>query len=398
MIVGIIFIIIGYLVGSISPAYFLTKLIKHVDIRKTGDGKAGATNVLHVVGFWPAILTALFDLVKGILAFAIASMFSGGTWPFFAALAAVIGHIFPFYLNFKGGQGAATCAGLFLYFIYLLVIDKFLPIGSLFILIAVVTAIFAITRKKEFIVLISMPSMIFLLWKNYNIDNLVIFTSIICLYLFIQSVYYAWKRKLFKLKPNTKKHMIVWRSLARPLAIVFPIAYFYFDKTVILYFVGALMLIPLIADIVRLLSGKLNLFFFKKITYIYKSGEEKRFSSITLFFLSIFLTILLFDKNIAIVSISFLIFGDLFAKFFGLEYGKIKIFGDKTLEGSLGHFVACLLVGYLLWPYTNLSFELIFLSSVVATVFEAIPLGINDNFTVSILTGFFMQIGKKWFV
>jgi acyl phosphate:glycerol-3-phosphate acyltransferase len=114
-------IIIGYLLGSV-PFGLLAGLIKGVDIRKVGSGNIGATNSVRALGkTWGAVVFIL-DLVKGaipvwIAAYMIASptpIFTREAFMILAGLAAVIGHMFPIYIGFKGGKGAATGLGVLL--------------------------------------------------------------------------------------------------------------------------------------------------------------------------------------------------------------------------------------------------------------------------------------------
>lgn len=107
----------GYMLGSLSPAAFLSKL-KNIDLRKAGSGNLGATNTLVVMGFRNGLFVLIFDLLKTIAANRVAK------WLFpqlyFAGLlamcGAVIGHIFPFYLKFQGGKGVACLAGMVMTF------------------------------------------------------------------------------------------------------------------------------------------------------------------------------------------------------------------------------------------------------------------------------------------
>jgi glycerol-3-phosphate acyltransferase PlsY len=110
-------LIIAYLLGSISPAYILGRLIKKKDIRTLGTKNAGATNVFQQIGKAAGIFTCIFDMAKGIAAFWIAyllmqsygfSMF----WVFLSGFAAIAGHNWPFYMQFRGGRGVATAYGL----------------------------------------------------------------------------------------------------------------------------------------------------------------------------------------------------------------------------------------------------------------------------------------------
>jgi glycerol-3-phosphate acyltransferase PlsY len=112
--------IIGYLWGSIPAGYWMGKMIKgkDFDIRAYGSHKIGATNVLRTLGRVPALIVLIFDLFKGIGPTLIATLvpvFYGAGWgPTVAGLAALIGHIYPVFIGFKGGRGVLTGAGALL--------------------------------------------------------------------------------------------------------------------------------------------------------------------------------------------------------------------------------------------------------------------------------------------
>ncbi len=111
---------IGYLWGSIPAGYWMGKLLKgkDFDIRAYGSHKIGATNVLRTLGRVPALIVLIFDLFKGIGPTLIATLvpvFYGAGWgPTVAGLAALIGHIYPIFIGFKGGRGVLTGAGALL--------------------------------------------------------------------------------------------------------------------------------------------------------------------------------------------------------------------------------------------------------------------------------------------
>ena len=108
----ILVMIIGYLIGSI-PFGFLAGKVKGIDIRKVGSGNIGATNIYRNLGPVPALIVFLLDLLKGTLAVYVASIIVGQPAVNVAAgLAAVIGHMYPIYLKFKGGKGSATGLGV----------------------------------------------------------------------------------------------------------------------------------------------------------------------------------------------------------------------------------------------------------------------------------------------
>jgi glycerol-3-phosphate acyltransferase PlsY len=101
----------GYLLGSIPFAFVITKLFGLGDIRQVGSGNVGATNVLRTGNKLATALTLIGDIGKGVVAVLVAKQF-GDVPAMAAALGAFTGHIFPVWLNFKGGKGLATCAGI----------------------------------------------------------------------------------------------------------------------------------------------------------------------------------------------------------------------------------------------------------------------------------------------
>jgi len=106
--------VLGYLLGSISFGLLLTRLAGLGDIRQVGSGNIGATNVLRTGNKVLAALTLILDSGKGAAAATIASFFWGGNMVLIAGFAAVLGHNFPVWLQFRGGKGVATSLGVLL--------------------------------------------------------------------------------------------------------------------------------------------------------------------------------------------------------------------------------------------------------------------------------------------
>jgi acyl phosphate:glycerol-3-phosphate acyltransferase len=108
--------LVAYLLGSIPFGLLIVKAMGRPDIRSTGSGNIGAANVTRSAGFVPGILTLLLDAAKGYTAVWLASRWTGGNirWMMVAAILAVIGHMFPIWLGFRGGKGVATGLGVFL--------------------------------------------------------------------------------------------------------------------------------------------------------------------------------------------------------------------------------------------------------------------------------------------
>lgn len=109
-----IFAALAYLLGSIPFGLVLTRIAGTQDLRKTGSGNIGATNVLRTGRKDLAIATLLLDGGKGAVAVGMASYFGGAQAALFAAVFSVIGHMFPLWLKFKGGKGVATIMGVLL--------------------------------------------------------------------------------------------------------------------------------------------------------------------------------------------------------------------------------------------------------------------------------------------
>jgi acyl phosphate:glycerol-3-phosphate acyltransferase len=119
---GFLIVAIAYLLGSIPTGYLLVRLFRHEDIRSVGSGNIGATNVLRSGGKGLGAATFLLDVIKGAAAVLVGALLAFYLLPdmpmrdaqALAAVSAVIGHMFPVWLHFRGGKGVATGFGVFL--------------------------------------------------------------------------------------------------------------------------------------------------------------------------------------------------------------------------------------------------------------------------------------------
>jgi glycerol-3-phosphate acyltransferase PlsY len=103
---------LGYLLGSIPFGLILTRLAGKGDVRKIGSGNIGATNVLRTGSKWLAALTLILDCLKATAAIVIARRLFGEDGAIFAAAGALVGHLYPVWLKFRGGKGVATFLGV----------------------------------------------------------------------------------------------------------------------------------------------------------------------------------------------------------------------------------------------------------------------------------------------
>ena len=111
----ILSVVAGYLIGSISCAIIVSRILGRTDPRKSGSGNPGATNVLRISGKLAAILTLAGDIAKGTVpVLAVKLLTDDPVAVGITALAAFFGHVFPLYYKFKGGKGIATMLGAYL--------------------------------------------------------------------------------------------------------------------------------------------------------------------------------------------------------------------------------------------------------------------------------------------
>lgn len=113
-------VVLSYLVGTIPWSFVAARLWGGVDLRRIGSGNLGATNVFRALGAWAALGVLALDAAKGVVAVLLLApwpaapvLLGDAGFATLCAVAAVLGHMFPFYLGFRGGKGIATSAGAF---------------------------------------------------------------------------------------------------------------------------------------------------------------------------------------------------------------------------------------------------------------------------------------------
>ena len=190
---------VGYLLGSIPFGFVLVKLFRGEDVRSTGSGNIGATNVARTGSKGLAIATLALDTIKGMAAVAIAASIAHSGYNncsdgpcaqptrlmAVAALAAVIGHMFPVWLKFKGGKGVATALGVFLVlfpkavlvslaiFIIVVAATRYVSLGSILAAIGFpLAAYFLGSADWETLVPVCLISLMIVLKHHANIGRL----------------------------------------------------------------------------------------------------------------------------------------------------------------------------------------------------------------------------------
>lgn len=183
---GYLISILGaYLLGSVSMAYFLTKR-KNIDARTSGSGNLGASNTKVLLGWGPAVLVAVHDIGKGLVAVLAARFlfpdleYAGAA----AGVGCVLGHIFPFYLGFRGGKGLATflgmtaaldwrvALGVALLLVVITVVTDYIALGTIAVSVAVPVALLILTGNWAQPLILSAATVVMLFKHRDNLARI----------------------------------------------------------------------------------------------------------------------------------------------------------------------------------------------------------------------------------
>ncbi len=175
--------------------------------------------------------------------------------------------------------------------------------------------------------------------------------------------------------------------------IVFPIVYYFSPNKIIvemllLYLLGIMTTL----EVMRYISPSLWRTIAEHSKGILKV-RQGMITGTTALLISNIIVIAFFNKQVAIVSLVYMLFGDTASAVIGTKYGKVKI-GDKSLEGSLAFFITTMVIALIFSQWTGIHIHLIILifGAIAATITEALPIEINDNLTVALAAAIVMQI------
>jgi dolichol kinase len=178
------------------------------------------------------------------------------------------------------------------------------------------------------------------------------------------------------------------RKLYHISGLIFPALIYIFSKETAVYAAGVFFAAIFIFDLVRLINSKFNLWVFDKISFMFKPREFHSFSGSTYFSAGVFLTLLIFNADIAAAGIVYLSLGDMAAVTVGERYGRIP-FAGKTIEGSAA-FVAVTFIAVSVLNISgifdvNFSYMAIFSAAVICAAVELVGVKIDDNFILPII-------------
>jgi dolichol kinase len=185
---------------------------------------------------------------------------------------------------------------------------------------------------------------------------------------------------------------IVYRKTVRLAGLALPFYYFFSSKPTAIFLSGFVASAAGVMEWLRLHHGVLNEYLLKRFSLLAKEKERTQITGPSYFAFGAFLTILVFSKPVAILAVTFSVFGDMAATLVGHFYGRVKVAEGKTLEGSAACFAACLCAGLVaLQTGLEINFQQVLLGSLAAAIVEVFSSPIDDNLTIPIFAGILMQ-------
>ena len=176
---NLLILFLGYLFGSFPSGYLAGRIAKGIDIRSLGSGSTGATNVLRHIGKRAAITVFLLDVFKGVLSILVAKyLLLNDSWQVAIGLSTLIGHIWPVWLNWKGGKAVATGLGIFLG------LSWQVGLATLGVFIIMIT-LFRIVSLASVSASLALPLIMFLSFSGSNISLPFLIVSLLAMILVI---------------------------------------------------------------------------------------------------------------------------------------------------------------------------------------------------------------------
>jgi len=186
------------------------------------------------------------------------------------------------------------------------------------------------------------------------------------------------------------------RKIIHLIGLLIPICYYFFRERdpIAIIILLSLTAIYFFLELLRLTNKRAQRYFLTHFSSLLRTHEKQKITGTGYYLLSGLLSVSLFKKELAIACLSFLVLGDMFAAIIGTRFGHKKIIAGKSLEGSLACFIVCLVIGlFIAWLFPNyLNLKIIAIGAFVATIVELLPLGLDDNLTIPLISGLVMEI------
>jgi dolichol kinase len=177
------------------------------------------------------------------------------------------------------------------------------------------------------------------------------------------------------------------RKLVHLFSLVIPIGIYFLSKRTCIQILFLMTVLFLSIEILRMVHRPTSKIFYTLFGPILRRKERFTLTGSTTLLMSSLVSVLLFQKPVAVAALCFLILGDTMAALVGKSFGRIKVF-RKTIEGSLACFATCVIIVFFVPP---LEFFVGLIGALVATLIELLPIPLDDNFLIPILSGAAMQ-------
>lgn len=199
-------LVIAYLLGSFLPADAFARA-KGIDIRSVGTGNPGTTNAWRCLGRGYGIMVGVFDVSKGLVAMLIAwELGLAAAWIYAAGIAAVIGHVYPVWHRFRGGQGIGVSTGLLLYCLTFSIATGRISIAELAALALSAIIVFALYRSATVVgVAVLLPLLAIVVVRGDLLFDA--FAALVIGYVWAIQVQLALKDDLFHIADSTRRHL-----------------------------------------------------------------------------------------------------------------------------------------------------------------------------------------------
>ncbi|MEO0082481.1 MAG: hypothetical protein ABIL25_09380 [candidate division WOR-3 bacterium] len=260
-----------------------------------------------------------------------------------------------------------------------------LLLPRLTLVIIVAATVLLITRRFELLGLTAVPLLGFFAFRHLPSTDLRLGALAVLASVTAISAVTAVRKRLFVRTEQLREQVKLWRFLVRPAAMAFPTLLFLWERTGTIILLGAVTAVFLAMDLTRLTAASVNQFLFRRAASTFKTREQDRLSTMTLFLVASLLVMLIFNRVVTLYAMAFMVFGDFAAKFFGLWFGRVRLLA-KTLEGTLGHLVTCLSVGAIIAEFVPIPLPAIAITAIVATAAEVLPWDLDDNLTVGVFS------------
>jgi dolichol kinase len=181
----------------------------------------------------------------------------------------------------------------------------------------------------------------------------------------------------------------MFRKLIHLGAIAIPTIYYFLDQKTILILLSLGLVLSLLLDYIRIFGEeKSKKFVYRYMGLMIRSKESKDFIGATYILTGSIITILIFDKAIAMAGIAFIVVGDTAGAIIGRLWGRVR-FRNKSLEGSVSFFLACCIISVII---PDIPYWILVIGAMTATVVEALTFHIDDNLIVPVTSAAIMQV------